>query len=186
MRFVYRKFWNVNLPKTAWILIAAGALLVAIVFMAVSFFGVSHIEDTNGPNNYALCQLTMDDLLADRHSSSSFMSSTMKSGSQTEVSGGLRNYDYTKCTYKAKKFSGVQVLHATKTETDSLKLTIQAQVASGNLEVVILIDGQYYAHVPVNSGQTIVLEDIAGKLVEVKMAGESAAVNISVTRTLLS
>lgn len=186
MRIRYRKFWDLNLSKTAWLIIAGVTLLISLAFIAVVLLGNSHIEDQNGPHNYALCQLTLDDLLADRHSSSSFMSSTMKSGSQTEVSGGLRNYDYTKCTYKAKKFSGVQVLHATKTETDSLKLTIQAQVASGNLEVVILIDGQYYAHVPVNSGQTIVLEDIAGKLVEVKMAGESASVNVSVTRMLLS
>ena len=185
MRFVYRKFWNINIPKIAWILIAVGTLLVSLIVIAVCLLGNSHIEDTNGPNNYALCKLTLDDLLADRHSSNSFMSSSLKSGSPSEVSGNLRNYDYTKCTYKAKKFSGVQVLHATKTEADSLKLTIQAQVSSGNLEVVILIDGQYHTHVPVNSGQTIVLEDIAGKLVEVKMAGESAAVNISVSRAFL-
>ncbi len=166
------------------ILIAAVSLLIGIVLTAVMLFAFEHIEDTNGPDDYSLCQLTMDDLLAEGYSSNSFGSSTMKSGAATDVSGKLRDCDYTKCTFRVKKFSGIRVLHATKTETDTLTLNIRAQVESGNLEVVILIDGSYYAHVPVNIYKTIMLENIAGKLVVVKIAGESAAVDITVERKL--
>jgi hypothetical protein len=52
------------------------------------------------------------------------------------------------------------------------------------MEIVILVDGAFYAYVPVNSTQTIRLEDVAQKLVVVKIAGESAAMNITVERTL--
>ncbi len=184
MRIRYRKFWNWNLSKTAWLIIAAVTLLISLVFIAVPLLGNSHIEDQNGPHNYALCQLTLEDLLSDHHSSNSFMSSRIQSGSATEVSGNLRNCDYTKCTFRAKKFSGIQAIHATKTDRDQLTLKIYSQVDAGNLEIVILVDGTYYAHVPVNSAQTITLEAVAQKLVVVKTAGESAAMEITVERML--
>lgn len=184
MRIRYRKFWNLNLSKTAWLIIAGITLLISLVFVAVVLLGNSHIEDQNGPHNYALCQLTLEDLLAEHHSSQSFMSSSLQFGSATEVSGNLRNYDHTKCSFRAKKFSGVQTIHATKTDRNQLTLHISSQVDAGNMEIVILLDGTYYAHVPVNSTQTIRLEDVAQKLVVVKIAGESAAMNITVERTL--
>lgn len=184
MRIRYRKFWNWNLSKTAWLIIAGVTLLISLVFIVVPLLGNSHIEDQNGPHNYALCQLTLEDLLSEHHSSNSFMSSRIQSGSATEVSGNLRNCDHTKCSFRAKKFSGIQAIHATKTDRDQLTLNIYSQVDAGNLEIVILVDDAYYAHVPVNTAQTITLEDVAQKLVVVKIAGESAAMEITVERML--
>lgn len=182
MRFTYSNFLNKKMSKKAWILIGCGSLLLGIVMVAVIFLSFEHIEDTNGPDDYSLCQLTMEDIFADHHSTYSSMSSFAKSGKATNVTGNLRDCDFTKCTYRAKKFSGVMSVHATKTSANTLTLQIQTKVESGNLEVVILVDGQYYATVPVNSNRTIVLENISGKLVVVKMAGESAALDITVER----
>ena len=182
MRFRYSRFRYVKLTKKAWILIICGSILLSVVLLGLLFIGMEHIADTNGPDDYSLCQLTMDDILADRHSAYGSAAWYKKIGRATDVSGKLQDYDYTKCTYRAKKFSGVMAVHATKTNADTLTLQIQTKVTSGNLEVVILVDGQYYAKVPINSNQTIILENISGKLVVVKMAGESAALDITVER----
>ena len=52
------------------------------------------------------------------------------------------------------------------------------------MELIIVIDGQYDRHIPVNGRQTIVLEDIAHKLILVKLAAESAEVNVVAEREI--
>ena len=84
----------------------------------------------------------------------------------------------------AKKFSGIDTLQATQTDSNSMTLTVESTLNSGNMEIIIVIDGEYYQHIPTGSKQTIVLEDIAGKLVLVKMAAESADVRVVVERVI--
>lgn len=170
--------------KYILILIACVALLAGLIVGVVLLVENSQIEDTNGPDDYSLCQLTMEDLLKNNASSSGSRISESSSGMRSHVRGGYEEHDYTKCTFKAKKVSGTRALHATKTNSDKLTLTIDSQCQSGNLELIILVDGEYYASVPINSVETIVLEDISGKLVLVKIGAESANVKITVKRSI--
>ena len=51
------------------------------------------------------------------------------------------------------------------------------------MEIVIVVDDQFYASVPVNQESSITLNDIAGKTVLVKIAAESAKMEAYVKRT---
>ena len=53
---------------------------------------------------------------------------------------------------------------------------------SGNVEIVIIIDGEYYCSVDVNQDQSITLQNVSNKEVIVKLAGEEAKMKIDVTR----
>jgi hypothetical protein len=59
---------------------------------------------------------------------------------------------------------------------------VSSQLEEGNLEIIIVVDGEYYAHVPINQTSSVALSDIAGKTVLVKMAAESAKVSVVVKR----
>lgn len=183
-KFRMRFFYGRPMTKRMWIIVAAVTALITVVGIGAVLLSGTHIEDTNGSINTNLAVLTMDDILSDGHSSTTFASSTTCSGTNTKVSGNLRKYDYDQITFRAKKTSGIQVLHATRIDSDSITLHVDARVAAGNLEVVILVDGAYHSHVTLGSQQIIRLDGIAGKTVVVKMAAESAQVKISVSRTI--
>ena len=84
--------------------------------------------------------------------------------------------------FSCKKISGVKTLHATKSPYDTLTLKFSSQLDAGNLEIVIIVDGEYYCHVPVNQISTVELTNIGNKTVVVKAAAESASLKISVQR----
>ena len=184
IKLTMRLFRNYPLSKRVCIIAVVAASAISIIGFCAIVFSGSHIEDTNGPQNTKLAVLTMDDILSDGHSSTTFASSSTCSGSNTNVSGKLREYDYDKITFRAKKTSGIQVLHATKINSARMTLHINARVETGNLEVIILVDGVYHSHVTIGSKQAIQLDGIGGKTVVVKMAAESAEVSISITRTI--
>ena len=53
---------------------------------------------------------------------------------------------------------------------------------SGNAEIVIIIDGEYYCSVDVNHDRSIMIQDVRNKEVIIKLAGEEAKMKINVTR----
>lgn len=67
-------------------------------------------------------------------------------------------------------------------EADTLVLFVTTELTAGNLELVVVVDGEYYCHVPIGKAQRIVVENAKGKLVEVRAGAESARVNVTVTR----
>ena len=171
---------NYTQDKTVWIV--AGIItfigIVIVVICLVLNPNAQHIDDINGLENTTLAKISIDEFVSSNdHYRSSFTSYSHK-GNQTKVSGKLYDVDYDQCSLKSKKFSGIHTLHATLTDHDSMILTIESTINSGNMEIIIVIDGVYYQHVTTESKQTIVLENIANKLVLVKMAAESADASI--------
>lgn len=175
---------NKNLLIVILLIIGGVQLFAGIIVVGVLFVSNAQIEDTNGSGNTDLAVITMDEILSNRESNSSFVSSFFRSGSNTRINGMYEAVDYTSCRYKSQKYSGTHTVHATKTTADTLVLDIEVMLESGNLEVVILIDGEYYDHVPVHGTQSITLQNVSNKTVTVKVAGESARFSISVTRDL--
>ena len=172
-------------PKS-WIFYAAlAAVLVSTaVTLGTVFGGPSHIEDINGDDT-SLAVITMEEILSDRHSSTMFMTTTQRSGSSSGVTGYLSECDVRSLSLTCKKFSGIKTAHATIMESDTMLLHVRAEVASGNLELIITLDGEYYCHVPVGGRQVIRIVEAAGKLVELRIAGESAQMELSVSRVFL-
>ncbi len=51
------------------------------------------------------------------------------------------------------------------------------------MEIVVIVDGQYYDHIPINKSSSIVLSNVADKLVVVRIGAESAKMKVTVKRT---
>ena len=155
--------------------------LIAVVIVLVT--SKSDFIDTNGPDNYALTEITREDILKSSNTCSVFMSSEKHWGYSTRITGkiyGGDDYDNVSCSYG--RMDGVCVLQATKISQNSLTLNINSVVEEGNAEIVILVDGEYYCSVDVNQDRSITLENISDKEVIIKLAGEGAKIKIDVSR----
>ena len=171
-----------------WIIsgVIAFTVLIAVLVLALfNHIGSSHIEDNNGSENTSLAVITKEEFISVNNNYKATLTSGSQTGSQTDVSGRLEDCDYTRCSMSAKKASGIHTLQATQTDANSITLNIDSTLSGGNMEIIIVIDGEYYQHIPVNSKQSIVLENVAEKLVLVKIAAESAEVNIVVEREII-
>ena len=156
------------------------AILIAVVILLTS---ESDFVDTNGPENFALTEITREDILSKDNRYTSFVSSASHSGRHTNIIGTrLRDCDYDHISRSFGKVNGVVILQATQISGNTLTLNISSSVESGNAEIVIIVDGEYYCSVDVNQDQSITLQGITNKEVVVKLAGEGAKMKIDVTR----
>jgi len=172
--------------KIGWIvggILAFIGIISAVIILAINS-GPEHIEDNNGIEDTSLAVITIDEFVSTNDHYTALHSGFSEKGDQTDVFGTLDEVDYSRCSWSSKKISGIRTLQATQTDANSMTLTIESTLNSGNMEIIIVIDGEYYQHVNINSKQTIVLEDIAGKLVLVKMAAESAEMRTVVERVI--
>ena len=156
------------------------AILIAVI---ISLASESNFVDTNGPDNFALTEITRDDILSKNNNYRSSMVSEQHSGRHTNIIGTkLRDVDYDHISRSFGKIHGVVILQATKISGNTLTLNINSSVESGNAEIVIIVDGEYYCSVDVNQNQSITLQNIANKEILIKLAGEGAKMKIDVTR----
>ena len=157
------------------------AILIAVIFSLTS---ESDFIDTNGPENFALTEITRDDILSKDNNYRSSVGSSIHSGRHTNIIGTrLRDRDYDYISKSFGKIHGVMILQATKISGNALTLNINSSVESGNAEIVIIVNGEYYCSVDVNKNQSITLQNIANKEILVKLAGEGAKMKIDVTRS---
>ena len=163
---------SVVFPSIIGFVIVAVALTAIVLSTMISSLskGMQHIPDTNGVENTNVTTYTQEQLVSAPDRSRSYMSGSNNVGDRS--------------VFHAKKVSGINTMQTTKMETDTLILNVDAVLNSGNMEVVIVVDGAYYAHVPLNTPQKIVLEDVAGKTVTVRFAAESADMSLSVVREI--
>lgn len=179
---------SLSKKRNVVLIIGGYSLLVFLAFFAVFFtFTASevHYEDLNGERDTSLSIITMEDIGSTQNDYSATWVETSHSGEQTNVEGRLRNCDYDKCVFRCKQISGVLTLQATNTESETLILDIVSTVELGNLEIHIFVDDQYFSQVNTNGIQTITLEDIANKTVTIKIAAESAQIDVTVERTYI-
>ena len=176
---------KLNVAKSRAIWIACAAAAVSLIIAISVMVSGDRYEDINGADT-SLAVITLEDILAGNSGSSAFMVRMRKSGAGSGVGGVLDDVDVQSISYSSKEFNGIRTIHATLSESDRLKLFISAKVLSGNLEVIITVDGEYYCHVSKGMSQQVELEGVAGKLVEVRIAGESAEIAVAVRREFLS
>ena len=156
------------------------AILIAVI---ISLTSESDFIDTNGPENFALTEITRDEILSKDNNYRSSMVSERHSGRHTNIIGTrLRDYDHDYISRSFGKIHGVVILQATKISGNTLTLNISSSVESGNAEIVIIVDGEYYCSLEINQNQSITLQNVSNKEVIVKLAGEEAKMKIDVTR----
>lgn len=171
---------------TVLIALIAAATIVVLAFgisMVVQSFGRNNIPDQNGAEDSSLAVLTRDDILSEQVRSVVIGGSTVKNGASTDVTGNSSEYDADRVRVSIGSISGVRTIHATKNQCDQVTLTVESELKAGNAALVVLVDGEYYCDVAINTTDSITVKDAAGKLIEVRLAGESAKIKISVSRS---
>ena len=165
--------------------IVATALIVGFILV----FGIRNrvqkntIPDTNGVENFALNTITMEQFLNTNFAAYRHIAGGKGTGEQSLVNNHrFKDLDYARMTSYAKSFSGIDTLHATRSQYNTLILDIESTVVSGNFAIIILVDGELYSEVPINQNAQIKITDAAGKTVLVRIAGESAEYEIAVNR----
>ena len=141
-------------------------------------------EDINGTENTALAIIAHDEFVATKSHYSARGISEKRTGDRSNVSGDLKDLDYSESLYAVESFNGIKTLQATKTDSDSLTLDFRTTLLAGNLEIIVLIDDSYYCHVEPSGEQSISIAGIAGKTVVIKIAGESAKFSFYVQRVV--
>ena len=161
-----------KIKKTLWVLFAVALVGGFIAWMLLNP-GPEHIEDTNGPDNYALQQITEADVASLKMGSRGTVSTheTHWNVAGFEVSDGVE--------YASDKFTGVYSLYTTtiiKGSDIHLFLT-DFRVNSGNFAFYVLLDGKIVREAkPDEFGMVeLLIENIdSTATLEYVIAGESA------------
>jgi len=139
-------------------------ILLFLVLCSFCLVGCGHIEDTNGPDDYSLCELSFDNIINGISSSTEMVSSNIQIGN--------------KCTVKVKKFSGVKKIDEFRLNSDNFSINLSCEVASGNLMVVLVKDDKLIKEFVVNKdNQSFTINNGDGKYY-LYVLGESAQYKI--------
>lgn len=178
---------KVTIGLIGWLIIS---LTITIVFVCIVLIRKPHpyqnYVDLNGKDNTSLAIITQEDIISGGKGIYGKNSSGgVGFGAQTNVGLDWTEQDYDRVPQRWGFMTGVQTLQATKINEGTLILKIDSTLTTGNAEIVIVVDGKYYSHVPVNENVTLTLDDVAGKTVLVCMGCEAAGIDITVERTIL-
>lgn len=153
--------------KFLWILLA----VTVIAFCGYSFLGsdLEHIEDTNGPDNFALTTITDENIINQDIGALNVNKST-----------GILNDGI---TFSSNKFTGVYQVFLTNFFLDSDFLMDLAgfYVNSGNFKMAVVHNGEIIATVEPGLFATCELSDLNGSF-ELVIAGESADFEFTLDR----
>lgn len=153
--------------KFLWILLA----VAVIVFCGYSFLtsDLEHIEDTNGPDNFALTTITDENIIQQDIGALNVKKST-----------GILNDGI---TFSSNQFTGVYRVFQTNFFFDSDFLMDLAgfYVNSGNFKMAVVNDGEIIATVEPGLFSTCNLSDLNGSF-ELVIAGESADFEFTLDR----
>lgn len=148
--------------------------LIAIVVIGLFIYSVltsdlEHIEDANGPDNYALAVITDEDIIRQE-----------KGALGVGMSTGLFNDGI---TFKSKKFTGVYTVFRTTMlfDSDFLMQVAGFYVNSGNFRMALVNDGKIVAEVEPGMFPEVQLKGLNGAF-ELVIAGESANFEFTLDR----
>ena len=164
------------------VLISAFAIIIIVLVsvLALPVFDLK-IEDTNGIDNYSLQQLTDVDFLDLYGKNTAYHISESNSGlSSGPVECPL--YDYDEIRYKAKTFTGIKTLQSTNAYTQTLEIVVDSKIKKGNGRIVVVIDNEIYDDFVINSVSKITIPNALNKKIYVVVGGESAEIELKITR----
>lgn len=138
--------------------------IIFIIFLSFTLTSCSHIEDTNGEDDYSLQTITEEEIVGNSYSSIKVGKFTTQNGRTIKQS--------------VKKFSGIENIQSFKTTKGFISFTVSITVSSGNFMVVLVQEGKII-HKFLNNqeNQKFTVPENTGK-VSVIVAGESANYNL--------
>lgn len=173
-----------KIPQSVLIFVLIGVVILGVITCVFFMDDSPGYVDTNGAEDTSLVYITLDEILSTTYNYSATWEEHSRDGQQTLVPASLASTDYDTIVYRCKQIDGIQTLQTSIVNEDTVVLNIRSEVKSGNMEIVILVDNEYYDHVPVNCQQTVRLDEIAGKTIIVRMAAEGAEVDLTVERSI--
>lgn len=156
-----------KISKLCWILLAVA--VVALCGYSFLTSDLEHIEDTNGPDNYALTTITDENIINQDIGALNVKKST-----------GLFNDGI---TFSSKQFTGVYRVFQTNFlfDSDFLMELAGFYVNGGNFKMAVVNDGKIIATVEPGLFATCDLSDLNGSFALV-IAGESADFEFTMDR----
>ena len=157
--------------KNKLIAIAAIAAMVLGLVMFF-FFGPEHIEDTNGPDNFALQTLTEQQII----------DLSYGSVGGPHITNNILMGDM--LTFSAEKFTGVsEILYDNYILPSDFEVTLyNFEVFGGNFKLVVVHENTIIAELEPGIDTYYRIEDITG-YVSLRIVGESAAFRFSMTQS---
>lgn len=154
------------------VLTIVGAIVFAVVVGAWFIFGgIDHIEDTNGADNFALQEITDENIINEDIGSigGPKISRSMLTGATVEFS--------------AEKFTGVyEILYDNYVLPSDFYLDLTAyEIYGGNFKLVVVHNDEIVAVLEPDLFVDYLLEDVTGT-VSLKIAGESASFSFSMSQ----
>lgn len=164
---------------------------VAIVILARAVFLIKkhqeelalQIEDINGDSK-ELAVITDEVIEQWTEDYRTIMRRVFRRGDDPSgVEGKFKDYDYTEIENEIGKLSGIYVCTAYKGKGREVTYTIDSKVLEGNLRIVITNEENDIMYdVPIDSKETVTFVAEENKIYYVKFVGESAKLDITVTR----
>ena len=142
-------------------------LCLLLIVMLFSLTSCSHIEDTNGPDDYSLTTLSEENILNRKGSTTTVGTVRTKS----LIGGNLKG------SYKVSKVSGVSTIIKFECKGTTVKFEIDFTVTSGNAILAVVSDGTIVRKIEAN--QVVEFEVNNSKdTYQLVIVGESAKANI--------
>ena len=158
--------------KTKKTLTVIGAvILVAVVGAWLILGGTDHIEDTNGADNFALQEITDENII------------NMNIGSVGGPNISMSTFTGDTVEFSAEKFTGVyEILYNNFILPSDFDLNLTAyEIYGGNFKLVVVHNDQIVAVLEPELFVNYRLEDVTGT-VSLRIAGESAAFSFSMSQ----
>lgn len=173
---------NGNFEKSILIFsIVAVVLLITVLF----FTDNSSIKDTNGADDYSLCQISLDEIINDSVSSSETFPLFKSFGNSSFVTNIYKDKDYDNIKCSAKKKSGTSVINATYTNKNTVTFKLDSKIFSGNCRIIVTVDNEYYDEFNLNCSDEITLTDVSNKTVYIIMGCESTEFELDLHREIM-
>lgn len=142
-------------------------LCLLLLFMVFGLTSCSHIEDTNGPDDYSLETFSDEDIIYGSSTSTTFMVLETYSVLNGKSTG----------SYSVGKLSGVITVLEDDWSNRKLKFDIKFTCESGNAVVAVVSNNQIVRKIEAN--QDVIFEVVnSGYEYEIVLVGESAKVEL--------
>ena len=140
--------------------------IIFIIFLSLTLTSCSHIEDTNGPDDYSLVEISNDEIVSGKSYSTSVGKLTTQTGRTIKL--------------KISKFSGVENVQSFKTTNSDITFTVSIEVTQGNFKAVLVQNNKIIHEFNNNQNNQVVTVSKGTGSVAVYIAGESAKFNLTI------
>lgn len=140
-------------------------LMIIFTSCFISCSSCKHIDDTNGDDDYSLCQISDENIINGMNSISAGSIKTSKNNSHT---------------LRINKFSGVNSIYKEIIKNSTVTINAKVTLDSGNLRVVVVGNKEILFDFVINGSSTYTLPSNVGSY-QIKIAGETAKFKIEYT-----